>query len=521
MKFAHDDDGVVVVVGSGAGGATVAHDLCARGINVVLLEAGPRIEKTQFRNDEFFAYQQLTWSDQRLATGNWPAARFIPNAPAWIVKAVGGSTLHWNALSFRVQDREFRAASDYGSIPGTSLADWPLDPRDLDPYYAEAERRMGVTGTHDIQPHPPNNNFKVLYNGARRIGYQQVSNDRLAINSAPRDGRPGCIQMGFCNQGCKIGAKWSTLQAEIPKAEASGKLELRTGAMALQLLVNKRNRIDRVVYADGDGEQHSQRARAVCVAGNSIETPRLLLNSATEQHPDGLANASGQLGRNYMHHNVAIAFGSFERPVHMYRGITTPGTVFDEMIHQPKRGFAGGYLIEAVSLGLPFMSQLIAPGGWGRDYTRIMDRYEYMAGVLLNGEDMPRETNRVSLHDSEKDQFGLPIPVIHVDEHDNEVAMRKHFYQQARSIFEAVDAVDVHQSQPAAATHNLGTCRMSASPDHGVVNQWGQTHEIDNLFVSDGSQFTTSTCENPTLTIVALAIRQAEYVAGAMSRREI
>jgi len=521
VKHALDDDGVVVVVGSGAGGGTLARDLCAHGIKVVLLEAGARIEPAQFRNDELFAYQQLSWLDRRLATGDWPAARYAPDAPAWIAKAVGGSTVNWNGLSFRIQEREFKSASDYGPIEGASLANWPLDPKSLERFYAQAENRMGVTGTHDFTPHPPNNNYKVLYNGARRIGYRHVTNDRLAINSAPRDGRPGCIQMGFCNQGCKIGAKWSTLNVEIPEAENSGKLDLRTESMALQLTVDGRNRVDSVLYADSEGRQQRQRARAVCVAGNSIETPRLLLNSATSRHPDGLANASGQVGRNYMHHNVALAFGIFDQPVHMYRGITTPGTVFDEMRHDPKRGFAGGYLIESVSLGLPFLSLLAEPAGWGRDFAQFLENYDHMAGVLLNGEDLPRETNQVSLHKTETDQFGLPIPVVHVDEHSNERAMRRHFFQQTKEIFDAVGARDFHQAQPLSATHNLGTCRMSDSPDTGVVNQWGQTHEIDNLFVSDGSQFTTSTCENPTLTIVALAIRQAEYLAEQMTRKEL
>ena len=521
MSFELDDSGVVVVVGSGAGGATVARDLCERGVRVVLLEAGPRIEAAQFRNDEFFAYQQLTWLDKRIASGDWAAARHAPNAPAWIVKAVGGSTVHWNALSFRVQEREFRSAAEYGGITGANLADWPIDAASLEPFYSLAEKRMGVTGTHGIKPHPPTNNYKVMYNGARRAGYRQISNDRLAINSEPRDGRPGCIQLGFCNQGCKIGAKWSSLAVDVPVAERSGNLDLRPESMALQLTVNKKNRIDGVVYADRDGRQHKQRARAICVAGNAIETPRLLLNSATSRYPDGLANASGQVGRNYMHHNVAISFGVFEKPVHMNRGITTPGTVFDEMDHDPRRGFAGGYLMEAVSLGLPFLSLLADPAGWGRDYAQLLDNYENMAGILLNGEDLPREGNQVRLHETEKDQHGLPVPVVHVDEHENERSMRRHFFAQAEKIFSAVGAVDVHRTEPASATHNLGTCRMSASADKGVVNQWGQAHEINNLFISDGSQFSTSTCENPTLTIVALAIRQAGYLADQMARREI
>jgi choline dehydrogenase-like flavoprotein len=144
-----------------------------------------------------------------------------------------------------------------------------------------------------------------------------------------------------------------------------------------------------------------------------------------------------------------------------------------------------------------------------------------MAGILLNGEDMPQGHNRVSLHDTETDQYGLPAPVVHVEEHSNEIAMRKHFFGKAGELFEAVGARHVHTTVPLSATHNLGTCRMSDDPDNGVVNAWGRSHEIRNLFVSDGSQFTTSTCENPTLTIVALAIRQAEHIAGEMSRRQL
>jgi len=521
MPIDLDDAGAVVIVGSGAAGGTLASDLCERGVRVVLLEAGPRIPSREFRNDEAFAFQQLSWRDKRQATGDWATARLSPDAPAWMVKAVGGSTLHWNGLSYRIQPREFRARTEYGAIDGANLADWPLSAEDLDAYYSAAEQRLGVTGTHGIPAHPPNNNFKVLAAGAARVGYRQVANDRQAINSRPRDGRPRCLQLGFCNQGCKIDAKWTTANTDIPRAEATGRLDLRTGAMALQITVDKQGRVDGVIYSDAAGRQQRQRARVVCVAGNAIETPRLLLNSATAGQPDGLANSSGQVGRNYMHHVAALAFAVFERPVNMNRGITVPGTVFDESGHAPERGFAGGYLMEAAAAGPAFLSALLEPGGWGPDFAALMERYDHMAGMLLNGEDLPRAGNRVTVHATEKDQFGLPIPVVHVDEHPNDVAMRAHFFRQARRLYKAVGAVDVRDALPLSSAHNLGTCRMSAQPDDGVVNAFGQTHDIDNLFVSDGSQFPTSTSENPTLTIVALALRQAEYLAGEMNRRNL
>ncbi|MEO1065569.1 MAG: GMC family oxidoreductase N-terminal domain-containing protein, partial [Actinomycetota bacterium] len=225
---------------------------------------------------------------------------------------------------------EFAARTHYGDVDGASLIDWPLAAAELAPYYDRAEARMGVTGTGDIPLNATNNNYRVLYHGARRLGYRRISNAGIAINSVQRDGRPACIQLGFCNQGCKVSAKWSTLVAEIPRALATGRLELRPDCMALRLETDEDDRVIAVVYADATGNEQRQAARAVCVAGNAIETPRLLLNSATGRHPDGLGNDSGELGRHYMRHVSALGFAAFEQPVNMHRGITTPGTVFDE-----------------------------------------------------------------------------------------------------------------------------------------------------------------------------------------------
>ena len=159
--------------------------------------------------------------------------------------------------------------------------------------------------------------------------------------------------------------------------------------------------------------------------------------------------------------------------------------------------------------------------GWGRDYAAFLERYAHLAGVLLVGEDLPRAQNRVTLHDTERDQYGLPVPVIHVEEHENDKAMAKHFKSQAEALLRAAGATKVRHVITAAATHNMGTCRMSANPEKGVVNSFGQAHDLKNLFVSDGSQFVTATTENPTLTIVALALRQADYIAAQMTAKTL
>ena len=520
-QFDKSDDSVVCIVGSGAGGGTLGNELAQRGVKVVILEAGPRTEIQDFVNNEWESFAQLAWADMRTTSGSWRVGRDFPNLPAWIVKSVGGSTVHWAGASLRFEEHEFRTRTAYGALPGANLLDWPITLEELAPYYARAEDKMGVTRTNGIPGLPGNNNFKVMQAGAHAVGYKEVHSGRMAINSEPRDGRGSCQQIGFCFQGCKSGAKWSTLYTEIPKGEATGNLEVRPGSMVTHIEHDAGGRVTGVVYVDDQGATQRQKARVVAVAGNSIESPRLLLNSASAQFPDGLANSSGQVGRNYMRHMTGNVYGVFEKPVHMYRGTTMAGIIRDEARHDTKRGFVGGYEMETVSLGVPFMAAFADPGAWGRSFTSIMDDYSHMAGMWLIGEDMPRETNRVTLDPHVKDAHGLPVASVHFDDHDNDIAMRNHAIQQGSAVYNAVGATRIIPTPPYPSTHNMGTNRMSEKPRDGVVNKFGQTHDIKNLFVSDGSQFTSGAACNPTLTIVSLAIRQAETMAGMMQRREI
>lgn len=516
-----NDDGAVVIIGSGAGGGTLANELCQKGIKTVLLEAGKRHEIPDFVNDEWASFSQLAWLDMRTTSGSWRVAKDFENLPAWIVKSVGGSTVHWAGASLRLQEHEFKALSTYGAVKGANLLDWPLTLQDLEPYYARAEDKMGVTRTNGIPGLPGNNNFKVMYNGATRIGYKDVHTGRMAINSRPRDGRPACIQLGFCFQGCKSGAKWSTLYTEIPKAEATGHLDLRPQSQVIRIEHDQAGKASAVVYVDQDGNRQRQRARVVAVAGNSIETPRLLLLSESQQFPDGLANSSGQVGRNYMRHMTGSVYATFDKPVNAYRGTTMAGIISDEAVNDPDRGFVGGYEMETLFLGLPFMAAFLDPGAWGAEFAANMDAYDHMAGMWLVGEDMPQESNRITLHDSVTDKNGLAVPNVHFDDHENDVAMRSHAYKQGAAVYEAAGALKTIETPPYPSTHNLGTCRMSAKAADGVCNGFGQTHDIANLFISDGSQFTTGGAENPTLTIVSLAIRQAAYIEQQMSQKAI
>ena len=518
-KFDLNDESLVVIVGSGAGGGTLGTELALKGVKTVILEAGGRYEIEDFINDEWASFTQLAWTDMRTTSGSWRVHKDFPNLPAWIVKSVGGSTVHWAGASLRFQEHEFKTRATYGNVLGANLLDWPIALGEMEPYYAKAEDKMGVTRSNNIPGLPGNNNFKVLEAGARKLGYKEVHTGRIAINSEPRDGRGACQQIGFCFQGCKSGAKWSTLYAEIPKGEATGNLEVRPNSQVIKIEHDASGKVTGVVYADKDGKMQRQKARIVAVAGNSLESPRLLLNSASTMFPDGLANSSGQVGRNYMRHTTASVYAVFDKPVRMWRGTTMAGIVRDESFNNPKRGFVGGYELETLSLGLPFMAAFLNPGGWGREFASALDSYENMAGMWIVGEDMPQETNRVTLDPAAKDQFGIPVASVHFDDHANDVAMRDHAWSRGKAIYEAAGATNVFPTPPYPSTHNLGTNRMSERARDGVVNAHGQTHDIKNLFVSDGSQFTTGGAENPTLTIVALAIRQADYIAEQMSKK--
>ncbi|HET6160723.1 MAG TPA: GMC family oxidoreductase [Dongiaceae bacterium] len=520
-KYELSDDSVVVVIGSGAGGGTLSNELAQKGAKVVVLEAGGRREIEDFVNDEWASFVNISWLDKRTTSGTWRVAKDFSGLPAWIVKSVGGSTVHWAGASLRFQEHEFKVKSAYGDIAGANLLDWPISLQEMEPYYERAEDKMGVTGTHGIPRLPGNNNFRVLAAGAKKLGYKEFHTGNMAINSQPRDGRGSCQQIGFCFQGCRSGAKWSTLYTEIPKGEATGKLEVRPNSQVLQIQHDDSGKVTGVLYADKDGKQQVQKARVVAVAGNSIESPRLLLNSASAKFPDGLANSSGQVGKNYMRHMTGSVYAIFDKPVHMYRGTTMAGIIRDESVHNPGRGFVGGYEMETLSLGLPFMAAFLDPGAWGRDFSSAMEGYANMAGMWLVGEDMPQEKNGVTLHATEKDQYGLPVPNVHFDDHANDVAMREHAYKQGSAVYDAVGARSTFRTPPYPSTHNLGTNRMAENARDGVVNKHGQTHDIKNLFISDGSQFTTGASENPTLTIVALAIRQAEYITDQMSKNAI
>ena len=271
-KFDQNDDSVVVIVGSGAGGGTLGAELAQKGVKVVVLEAGKRLDFSDFVNDEWPSFTQLAWTDMRTTSGSWRVHKNFPNLPAWIVKSVGGTTTHWAGASLRFQEHEFKEASTYGHVPGANLLDWPITLAVLEPYYAKAEDKMRVTRTGDRPGLPGSNNFKVFEAGAKKLGYKEVHTGRMAINSTPGDGRVACHQTGFCFQGCKWGAKWSTLYTEIPKGEATGNMEVRPDSHVAQIEHDASGKVTGVIYFDADGKLQRQKARIVAVIEHAAMT---------------------------------------------------------------------------------------------------------------------------------------------------------------------------------------------------------------------------------------------------------
>ncbi|MCL6576771.1 GMC family oxidoreductase [Kyrpidia sp.] len=526
LRVPYDEPADVVVIGTGAGGGNVIRELCLKGVKVVALEAGPRLDPDKdFEEDEWAMFYKLSWLDPVVTEGN-----DATGMATWICKTVGGTTTHWAGAALRFQPHEFRARTTYGDIPGADLRDWPIDYSDLLPYYEEAEKVMGVAGR--VLPLPPGNtNYLVMKRGAERIGLH-ARPGYIAINTEPYDGRGACTQRGYCFQGCRNQAKWSSLYEAIPKAEATGWLDLRSNCQALSITVDSNGLVDGVIYAQSDGQLVRQKTRAVVVACNSIQTPRLLLNSVSGKFPNGLANGSGTVGRYYMRHVTASSYALFPKPVHAYKGITMMGLIDDFASNDPSgRGFVGGFHFETIMLGPSFTSVFVQPGPltstkdrralWGKELAELMEQYTHMAGLWIVGEDMPQPDNRVTLHPYQKDQFGMPIPVVTYNDHPNDQAMRQFAWEKARELYTAAGAYKVFDTPPYPATHNLGTCRMGTDPDESVVNEYGQAHEVKNLFIADGSVFTTSAAENPTLTISALAIRQARYIIELMMEDEL
>ena len=496
-----------VVIGTGAGGAPLLARLAKAGLRVVALEAGKHWNpKQDFATDEK-EQEKLFWTDERLSAG-YDALAFGSNNSGI---GVGGSTLHYTAYTPRAQPDDLQIRTDFGVGE-----DWPLDfANDIDPYYDEVEQFLGVSGpahypwgpprnkAYALGPLPINGAGQLMARGCKTMGIKTSPAANAALSAGYyQEGvghRHACTNRGFCQAGCSVGAKASMDVTYLPLAQHYG-AEIRSECFVTQFVRDATSKISEVIYVK-NGQEERIKCKNVFLCAGSIETPRLLLMN-------GIANGSGQVGRNIMAHTALQIWGEFDEDVRPYKGI--PGALISEDTHRPENAdFVGGYLLQSIgAMPLTYITQMARKRGiWGQDLKRAASAYNHVAGINILGDCLPYEHNFLELSD-EKDKRGLPKPRIHFSNGESEERMTAHADKIMRHIWDAAGAKNVW-SFPRNA-HVIGTCRMGNDADLSVVNANGRSHEISNLYISDNSTFPSALSVNPALTIMALALRTAD-----------
>ncbi len=497
----------VVVVGTGAGGAPLLARLAEAGLRVVALEAGSNRDPEQFTPDET-ASIDLYWTGERLSGGGTPEAFGGNNSGI----GVGGSTLHWGAFVPRADSRDLALRTEAGVGE-----DWPLTYDDLRAYYERVEAFIGVSGARPYPwdpdrryPLPPvarNASAAVMERGCAALGYRTadapaavVSRDFHAPGAAARH---ACVNCGACHQGCFNGAKTSMDVTYLPRAVAAG-AEIRPDCFVHTIERDAAGRVVAVVYRTGQ-KDHRQRCAAVVLAAGAIETPRLLLHL-------GLANSSGQIGRNYMAHVGTQVWGTFDDEMRPNKGYPS-SLITEDLVRPPEAGFVGGYLVQSLGILPLTWANLLARGRglWGRELVDTIDRYNNVAGIGINGECLPQDGNRLDLSD-ELDDLGVPKARITFGYGENEKAVDRHAIAMMTAVWEAAGARDIFSIQRSA--HTIGTCRMGRSGNTAVVDPFGRSYDVPNLWICDNSVFPSSLAANPALTIMALSLRTADAILG-------
>lgn len=512
----------VVIIGAGAAGGVLAKELAEANMKVVVLDAGPfRDPQKDFASDELTG-KKLGWQDTRLVDGQNPLTMGHNNSG----RGIGGGTVHFTGVFLRFHDIDFKAKT----VDGVA-EDWPITYEDLEPYYDKVEKEIAVSGPksfpwgnfHGPYPYPEREplspNAYMFMNGCDKLGIQSVVTP-LAILSAPFEGRPPCINRGFCNQGCLPDAKFSTLIVHIPKAMKAG-AQVLADCMVTRVIMGTDGRAKGVEFVH-EGKNYQQKAKIVILSAFVVETPRLLFNSATSQFPNGLANSSGLVGKGIMPHSSHDVYGKFEEEIRLYKGTPVLATTQAFYRTNPAHDFVRGYTLHAHGVRpVSFINGISqAKGGpvWGRKLREIALDYNYYGRITMVGEVLPNDQNQIALAE-EKDEYGLPRARVSFSFGDNDQKLIRHATRKMGEIIEAAGG-QVEFVVPDTA-HLLGGCRMGDDPSTSVVNSFGKSHDIPNLFICDASIFVTSGGGNPTNTVMALAARTADYIKDQASRMEL
>ncbi len=535
----------VVIVGSGAGGGMVAWLLASQGWSVALIEKGrnpyPTLGTDGFQgsllgNDEvkherFYAFQDPMIEPRTFRSSSTEEAARVHLQPLGV--GVGGGTIFYDGDAPRLTDADMALHSTYGAVEGADVVDWPYGYRELEPYYDEAERLIGAQGragsdpiaeTRGAYPMPPGYIRKasdILATGARSLGYSPHPMP-MAVNSTFYRGRPACTDCGFCNVGCPVNAKGSTAVTVIHDALLTGNCTLLDECCVTEVLTEPSGeRATGVRYVDPQGETQEITAKHIVIAANAIETPRILLESVSSAHADGLGNSSGLVGRYLMFHTICSAIASFDEEIRSYRGRPISQAMADFTVPDGNPDWVrGGYTelggsIHPVSFGkeLPWVvhGSLMLDGKMRKN----------ISTVSMMGEDMPVADNRVELDPDTRDVYGRQAPRVTYGKHPHDQQMIDYFMPKMIDIAKASGASSVmeidaaEQSGRPDTKHLMGTTRMGNDPATSVANEWGRLHDVANVWIADGSLWPTSTAYNPTLTQMAMALRTAAFMVDA------
>ena len=533
-----------IIVGTGAAGGIVACVLAEAGKSVLLLERGRDLSfsdvgRDHLRNQRLAIYGHNAGPE---LIGN-PRVFVDPQGQSRLVKpheldyhnnaaCVGGGTRVYGAQAWRFHPDDFRMASKYGVPDGSSLADWPISYETLEPFYERAEWELGVAGDgHEIQneiprkrnyplpPVPPSPHTVALQHGARQLGWSTAPVP-LLINTEAYGGRASCIACKYCvGFACPTDAKTGTQNTVIPRALATGNCELKTSAIAETIETDDRGNVIGISYFVNSSRE-TARSNLVIVSAGAIESARLLLNSRSSFHPDGLGNEYDQVGRNLQGHLYPRAYGLSETKV--FNGVGPGVTIATIQFNHDNPGIVGGGMLadDFIKPPIDFWYDSLPPDlpRWGLENKRFMrDNYTRVMHVRGPVQDIPNPEGRVTIDDSVRDKWGIPVARLSGTTHPATVDAAEFMRERGEQWLRASGCEKVWSTQPglilSGRQHQAGTCRMGSDAKTSVTDEWGRVHNHDNLFVVDGSLHVTNGGFNPVLTIMALAFRSAEHIA--------
>lgn len=532
-----------VIVGAGAGGGVVAKELATHGLSVVLFERGDWPDYDRHINDELisqrtqvlgsaFGPDHLKHPRVSVQTnGSRDTVTPISGGYGHNAACVGSGTVSYGAMAWRFMPEDFKMKSTYGPVEGSTLEDWPVSYEDLEPYYEKAEWEIGVSGDDSqnpfasprrrSQPMPPfenNKEGKVLASACKRLGLHPFPIPMLR-NSVPYNGRPACIRNRTCvGFACPVDGKNGTQNTVIPTAIATGNCEVRVQCQVAEVLSDASGRVSGIHYFDEEGKGQTQTADLVILAASATETARLLLNSATKLHPQGLGNNKDWVGRNLQGHAYTGAEAVFDHEITDFAG---PGATFGFCdYNHHNEGIIGGGLLCNEFNALPYLFTGIRPPGasrWGREHKDFqMKNIKRVAGLHGPIQEMPDFEARVRVDPTVKDYWGIPVVALSGTRHPLDYEHCKWLSTRAEEVLKEAGAVESWQRVGgrglSGGQHQAGTARMGNDPDTSVCNRYGQVHGIDNLFVADGSLFVTNAGFNPVLTIMAVGYWVSDYI---------